>query len=144
MKKKAIRKDIFEVIEGYYISQILIYLNQAGFFLPGKNKRFNIPANDLNNLLQVLWERTDIIKKNRAGDFRVAEKYSSYTSLGFHIEKLLQAYGHVDIAGKGFGLITDETAFAQAYKNVYPYQDWKLLVPCLYIIYLTWVAGPVL
>jgi SAM-dependent methyltransferase len=128
MKKKAIRKDIFEVIEGYYISQILIYLNQAGYFLPGKNKKNKLPANNLNNLLQVLYERTDIIQKNRAGGFAVAEKYSAYTGLGFHIEKLLQAYGHVNIAGKGFGLITDETAFAQAYKNVYPYQDWKFLL----------------
>jgi precorrin-6B methylase 2 len=128
MKKKAIHKNIFEVIEGYYISQILIYLSRAGFFLPGKNKRSNIPAHDLNKMLQVLYERTDIIQKKRSGEFAVAEKYRAYTSLGFHIEKLLQAYGHVNTAGKGFELTTDETTFAKAYKNVYPYQDWKFLL----------------
>lgn len=126
MQKNFSRKNIFDVIEGYYLSQFLIHLNRLGYFTSRGLLKEKLPANIIN-LLHVLSERTDIIKKVK-GRFVVAEPYRPYTGLGFHIDKLLQAYGNVEAGKKDFRLSIDEQQFALAYKKVYPYQDWSFLL----------------
>lgn len=123
---KKIQKNLFDIIEGFYLSQILIFLNEAGHF--SKEKKKAVDAAHLDQLLQVLLESTNIIKKQRNGDFELAEEYASYPALGFHIDKLLQAYGHVAPNKNKFRLQIDGKKFAGAYKKVYPFQDWQFLL----------------
>lgn len=125
---KKTQKNLFDIIEGFYLAQILMFLNDAGYFTHKKNITHSIPEAELLPLLQVLAERTDIIKKKRSGGFTVADEYAHYPLLGFHIEKLLQAYGNVAPAKNKFRLQIDGKKFAGAYKKVYPFQDWQFLL----------------
>lgn len=127
MNKKTPQKNIFDLIEGYYLSHALIFLQEAGYFSGGKQKR-KLAEPQLEQLLQVLSERTDIIKKKKNGKFAVADVYAGYHALGFHIEKLLQAYGHITPRKDRFSLKIDGKKFAEAYKKVVPYQDWRFLL----------------
>lgn len=123
--KKA-KKDLFDIIEGFYLSQILVFLQEAGYF--SGNKKITVPQKHLEQLLLVLAENTNIIKKQRNGTFKLSGDYAHYPLLGFHIDKLLKAYGHIAPGKNKFRLQTDERQFAGAYKKVYPFQNWQFLL----------------
>lgn len=126
MKKATAKKNLFDIIEGFYLARALVFLNKAGYFSGGTKNKPGIK--NLESLLQVLYDNTDIIKKQRGGHYVLSEKYAAYPSLGFHIDKLLQAYGHIVPGKNKFRLAIDEQEFADAYKKVYPFQNWQFLL----------------
>lgn len=123
--KKA-KKDLFDIIEGFYLSQILVFLQDSGYF--SNPRKVTIKPEHLEQLLLVLAENTHIIKKQRNGKFVLSDAYQHYPLLGFHTDKLLKAYGHPALAKNKFRLQINEKEFADAYKKVYPFQNWQFLL----------------
>lgn len=125
------KKNIFDLIESYYLIQFIRYLNAQQFFKEGKREidydRSNLPV---WNMLRFIYDRTDLLI-NRKGTYLLAKKYTHYTAFAFHIDKLLESYGHFDFKHPSHILKLDKLQFARAKEKTFPYYDYAFLMSVL-------------
>lgn len=171
MKKKlqsGNKQNIFDVIEGYYLANLLIYLSGKGAFTGDSGRDSGVKGGagrDLGGkgvtgrgagdkgvsggsaggkkgdefsglskkdagLLQILYDRTDIVLKHKDG-FRLNPEYASYPAMGFHIDKFLKGYGRFDTSGDAPRIETDAAAFAQAFERVQAWHGYENIISIL-------------
>jgi SAM-dependent methyltransferase len=95
------RRAALEVVEGFYIGHVAFGLYRRGvlrslssFATPQEVAlRFGYDAEALTAALDFLYRMTDLVTRNRRGEYRLAPQYHSYRALGFHLDKFLGAYG---------------------------------------------------
>lgn len=121
------KKNIFDIIEGYYLSHFLRHLCQKKIITPGSTAiRFSKQDPFTENMLRFIADKTDILVE-RKGAFVLSKKYAHYTSLGYHIDKLIDSYGNFDFTNKRRILQLNKPAFAASKEKTTPYFDYALL-----------------
>lgn len=114
---RVIKKDLFDAIEGYY-AMSLMYLLHSNGIIDYNSGEINPNSRDkkIYFVLKFLRERTDIIIRSPSGKYYIAKKYRHYLHLGYHLEKIIGAYGNFKTKGK-YGLVINKKSFAAAYHN---------------------------
>jgi SAM-dependent methyltransferase len=128
MKKK---NNIFDIVEGYYLAKLLVYLNRRGFFADPAKKRSIRGDSPDSHVLRFLMDRSDILIPDGANSVVMNPKYASYMELGFHIEKFLEAYGEFDLEGNEPLVKVDEGQFSQAFERASAFQDFGTVLKIL-------------
>jgi SAM-dependent methyltransferase len=88
-------------VEGFYVAQIALALHRRGVFQSLRSSRtagdlareFGYDAEALASVLDFVYRTTDLLVRNRRGEYRLARRYEPYPTLGFHLDKFLGAYG---------------------------------------------------
>lgn len=127
------KSDLLEVIEGFYLAQVLHHLHRAkildrmtDWIEPAEIAReHGYDPEVFEALLEFVYQATDILRKDRSRRYALAPRYHRFYRLGFQIEKFLGAYGPVMIhldetlrrpdLGRG---LADREVEAQAYHTI--------------------------
>lgn len=116
--RKVIKKDLFDAIEGYYAMSV-IYLLHSNGILNYNSGEINTNSGNKNIYisLKFLQQRTDIIIVTHAGKYALAKKYRHYLQLGYHLEKIIGAYGNFPAIKGKYGIEINKKSFAVAYRT---------------------------
>ncbi|TDW91135.1 cyclopropane-fatty-acyl-phospholipid synthase family protein [Kribbella sp. VKM Ac-2566] len=96
-------QSVFEVIEGYYLALILDAFLRTGILDRLRDEITTGEAAVLLDedeavaraLLEFAAESSDIVERAPAGTYRLRARYRSWSSLPFHLHKLVGAYGRL-------------------------------------------------
>lgn len=125
------KKNIFDIIEAYYLSHFLRHLCQKKIISPGTTAiRFSKRDPFTENMLCFIADKTDLLVKKK-GRFLLSPEYSHYLNLGYHIDKLIDSYGNFDFTNKRRILQLNKPAFAASKEKTFPYYDYALLLAIL-------------
>ncbi|MHA4811754.1 methyltransferase domain-containing protein [Flavitalea flava] len=122
----ATKKNVFDLIEGYYISHLILYLHKKGYLDPDQKKRtvsFARMSRQDSTLLQIMTDRTDIILKVGTDGFALNPAYSSYNDLAFPIDKFLGAYGKFSLPGSVPRIKLNPLSFSRAFEKAHAGND---------------------
>lgn len=121
------KKNIFDAIEGYYLVHFLRHLCRTNAIASGRsNVRIARHTPFAAEMLQLVADRTDILVKKKNG-YHLAPAYQGYTSLAYHIDKLVDSYGNFDFTNHTRILQLNKPAFASAKEKTLPHYDYALL-----------------
>jgi hypothetical protein len=90
-----------EIAEGFYLAQVVYHLHRHDIFERLREGRTVVSlAGELGcdrqlmgELLEFVYQGTDILVRFNSSGYRLNAKYKSYSSLGFHLDKFIGAYG---------------------------------------------------
>ena len=90
-----------EIIEGFYLTYIINHFHQNGVLerLTGERDaseiagEFGYDHELFDTLLDFAYQATDILIRNRSGNYLLNPKYQRYYSLGFQLDKFIASYG---------------------------------------------------
>jgi len=121
------KKNIFDIIEGYYLAHFLRQLCKEDIIIPdAKLVRYNKQDPFTENMLRFVADKTDILTETKKG-FTLSKQYAHYTRLGYHIDKLIDSYGNFDFTNKRRILTLNKPAFASSKEKTSGYYDYALL-----------------
>jgi SAM-dependent methyltransferase len=90
-----------EIAEGFYLAQVVYYLHRHDVFerlhegrtVASLAGELGYDRELMGELLEFVYQATDILARFGSSGYRLNTKYEAYSSLGFHIDKFIGAYG---------------------------------------------------
>jgi len=128
-----LRRDPLEIIEGLYVAQIANHFYRHGIFehLNGTRtssqlaRKYKYDDDLFAALLAFLYETTNLLKRNQAGNYSLNAKFHQYYFLGFQFDKFIGSYGpafaHLDKSLRSQNLgrrFVNRKVQAKAYKRI--------------------------
>jgi SAM-dependent methyltransferase len=127
------RLDVYKIIEGFYVGHIVYYFHQQKLFerLTAACHPWNL-AEELDYdkelfsaLIEFLFQATDLLSRNRKGEYLLQPRYRRYYALGFQLDKFIGTYGppvahlHESLQSLTLGRpLVDRQVQAQAYERL--------------------------
>jgi SAM-dependent methyltransferase len=95
------RWDTTGLVEGFYLSHIVYHLHHHGILerLAARATAEEVAAEHgydpglLRALLEYVLQRTDVLRRDGRDGYSLNQEYESYNRFGFHLDKLIGAYG---------------------------------------------------
>jgi SAM-dependent methyltransferase len=95
------RRGPSDLVEGFYLSHVVYHLHRRGILerLGANSSPGEVAAEHgydpdlLRALLEYVHQRTDVLRRDGRDGYSLNPKYTSYDSFGFHLDKLIGAYG---------------------------------------------------